>query len=104
MKRPDEIKKDLKDALPAHVHFHKGDPEPRLTYYNYHALECLHADALAYIRQLEAERDAAFKDINKNCYTCGVSAETIHEEPCNSCRRAGGNKENWEWRGVQKEE
>ena len=49
----DEIKKDLNDALPCHIHFHKGDPEPHLTHLNYHALECLHADALAYIQQLE---------------------------------------------------
>lgn len=55
MKRPDEIKKGMNDALPDHVHFHKGDPEPHLTHFNYHALECLHADAIAYIQRIEAQ-------------------------------------------------
>lgn len=57
MKTTEQIKTELKDALP--VHFHQGDPEPHLTPFNFHALECLHADALSYIQQLEAELDMA---------------------------------------------
>lgn len=53
MKTIEQIKTELKDALP--VHFHKGDPEPHLTHLNYFALEDLHADALAYIQRLESQ-------------------------------------------------
>lgn len=98
---PDEIKKDLNDALLDHVHFHKGDPEPHLTHLNYHALERLHADALAYIQQLEAERDAALDDKRGECTHCAfLPGETI-PDTCFDCANKGYYR--WEWRGVQKE-
>ena len=53
MKSGDEIKKGLND--PIHVHYHIGDIEPRLTPLAFRDLEFLHADALAYIQQLEAQ-------------------------------------------------
>ena len=58
------------------------------------------------IYKLQAERDAAVKDVRKWCCTCKHCAKKVLEAPCNSCRRngQGGTEENWEWRGVQKEE
>ena len=108
---PDEIKKGLGDPVP--VHFHVGNPEPHLTPLAYRTLEELFADALAYIQQLEAERDAAVEIIKKKvgceackCYgLCTVPlpdcGECVHENcPCHTCC----GRSNWQWRGVQKEE
>lgn len=57
-------------------------------------------EQLARIRQLEAERDAAVKDLAyfSDCRQCN-SWET--EENCKNCRPGHSG---WEWRGVQKEE
>ena len=56
-------------------------------------------DALAYIQQLERERDAAVSDLenNKRCETC------INYTPgyfCLGCKQGS----NWQWRGVQEVE
>lgn len=53
MHTPDETKKGLNDPIP--VHFHIGDPEPRLTPLALRDLEVLHTNALALIQQLEAK-------------------------------------------------
>jgi hypothetical protein len=113
MKSSDEIKKGLNDPIP--VHFHIGDPEPRLTPLMTVDLEELHADALALIQQLEAqnaekdariqqleaERDAAVELLKSmGCDSC------IHDEykvPNPHCLGCDG-RNLWEWRGVQKEE
>lgn len=118
MKTPEQIRAELKDALP--VHFHQGDPEPHLTHLNYFALEDLHADALAYIQQLEtkndqlltkvktleAERDAAVADLAhcraSHCPFCKNWRNPEHADECFSCRY--GRARRFEWRGVQKEE
>ena len=127
MKTADEIKKGLNSPIP--VHFHIGDPEPRLTPLAFRDLEFLHTDALALIQQLqeevskyeegydaltkiikrlEAERDAAVADLNeaKDCTNC--------KNECN-CKSANYDCKNcnvadcpckacrYEWRGVQKE-
>lgn len=74
------------------------------------------------IQQLEAERDAAVKDIKEahdsfcGCVTCKnyrVNAD-CHEPPstfcpnCSHddcpCKGCSSKLENWQWRGVQKEE
>ena len=54
MKSPDETKKGLNDPIP--VHFHIGDPEPRLTPLTLRDLEVLHTNALALIQQLEVDK------------------------------------------------
>lgn len=56
-------------------------------------------DAIAYIQQLERERDAAVRVLeeNKRCETC------MHYSPvyfCTGCMRGS----NWQWRGVQEAE
>ena len=54
------------------------------------------ADALAYIQQLERERDALLKDLKAT-------------DPCDNCKHCGDNckdceeDEHWEWRGVKEE-
>lgn len=78
-------------------------------------------DALAYIKQLEAERDAAVKDIRLAftmhlgaCNTCLYFEERLacdavnicalcedKECVCNNCDK---DCSNWQWRGIQKEE
>lgn len=83
---------------------------------------CEHeAEALAYIRQLEAERDAAVKDIRLAFTMClGACNTCLHFEDrlvcdaanicalcedkecvCNNCDK---DCSNWQWRGVQKED
>ena len=100
MKSADEIKKGLAA--------HADDCCSACTYWDdchdYNAMREIAVDALAYIQQLEAERDAAVADIGKGCFSCKHGAKELFEEPCNSCRRAGGITDLWQWRGVQKEE
>ena len=54
------------------------------------------ADALAYIQQLERERDAAVRDLeaNKRCETCMYYTPGYF---CLGCR----NGSEWQWRGVE---
>lgn len=66
--------------------------------------EDMHADALAYIQQLEAERDAMMKEIRGRCSACKHFDKECYEPPCNSCKVLDGDEANWQWRGVQKEE
>lgn len=56
-------------------------------------------DALAYIQQLERERDAAVRDLeaNKRCETCMYYTPDYF---CLGCR----NGSNWQWRGVREVE
>jgi hypothetical protein len=56
------------------------------------------------IQQLEAERDAAVEEVHGNCHSCKYYIKDPKEEPCASCLSGFGNKDNWQWRGVQKEE
>ena len=61
--------------------------------------------ALQAIEQLEAERDAAVKDLKtaKRCKVCKHDHIKEMDEPCFSCSCCFGVN-NFEWRGVQKEE
>ena len=69
----------------------------------------MHGDALAYIQQLEAERDAAVALIPRACAYCkwyGTKHGGFHPD-CknpNGCRNVSGINTGWQWRGVQKEE
>lgn len=97
MKTPEEIKRGLLKSVP--VHFHKGNPEPRLTPLAYKALEELLADALAYIRQLEREKEAFMDDAKGLCGLCKHMYKTCSQHPCRNCTDGS----NWEWRGVEEE-
>lgn len=109
MKTPDEIKKGLR--CPAWVRNHHL-PCSECDYHGREKPPCaiaVHEDAFAYIQQLEAERDAAVKDLEEakdciNCkHECGCKAANydcrncnVVDCPCKKCQ--------YEWRGVQKEE
>lgn len=65
-------------------------------------------DMLGRIRQLEAERDAAVEDLESyatvKCFACKYYEEELTEAPCNECKIMGkGNRDMFEWRGVQKD-
>lgn len=61
------------------------------------------ADALALIRQLEADRDAAVDALKSNCVCteCKWFDDDLLEGHCNDCHSKNSS---FEWRGVQKEE
>ena len=72
----------------------------------------LEADALAYIQQLERERDAAVNDLRQlHCASCIYEDVDQEEAPCVNCHRncglnhyfAGEEVDNWQWRGVEVE-
>ena len=61
------------------------------------------------IRQLEAERDAAVDDLENyatlKCFACKYYEMELTEAPCDECKIMGkGNRDMFEWCGVQKEE
>lgn len=60
------------------------------------------ADALAYIKQLEAERDAVLEIVRGDCVYCLHLCEDMVAPSCFDCANKGYYR--WEWRGVQKEE
>lgn len=103
---PDEIKKGLECCSGV------GRCFGECPYYNGNTnIECIRhksADALAYIQQLERERDAAVADLAevKDCLTCKHSAnckiggfDCYHcndkDCPCLTCQ--------YEWRGVKED-
>lgn len=121
MKNPDKIKKGLERCANSGMCYCPGmcDKCP----YDAQGDKCIRtlgAEALTYIQQLEAERDAAIADIRLayesyvgRCETCKhVERQVDCDEPegCGLCRvedclcRSCGEDDcNWEWRGVQKE-
>lgn len=100
MKMPDEIKKGLSVCM--------GYAECCAICPYYHDKECqrdIKTDALAYIQQLEAERDA-LRDglkVELGCYVCKHYVDDPDYDS-NECMSCGKNRCNFEWRGVQKEE
>lgn len=55
------------------------------------------------IETLLAERDAAVKDIAKNCVLCSHFRNPNDSGICFDCWHVHGTSENWEWRGQQTE-
>lgn len=106
MKTPDEIKKALeycwKNRSDIGVSVCNECP-----YLGKRTGQCkveLGLDALAYIQQLEAERDAAVSELVGTCQVCRWE-ETTKCASCHFCEYAwNAHESNWEWRGVQKEE
>lgn len=109
MKTPEEIKKGLECCI----------LETDDTSLIDHCRACLYRstglcfrhlleDALAYIQQLERERDAAVEDLETMgedrayCDTCLHNNTNHKEEPCSSCM-SGYLINNWQWRGVPQE-
>lgn len=98
MKKPDEIKKALECCFNA---TQCGD----CPYYPVSCDRELVRDAREYIRQLEAERDAAIDDMTE-------MARYVSDDVCTWCDQCDcergcmgtGANSGFNWRGVQKEE
>lgn len=63
-------------------------------------------DALAYIQQLEREREAMLRDMKAwpACDACKHRNLLCTQKPCSECREAGNGKAvMWEWRGVEED-
>jgi hypothetical protein len=101
MKTPDEIKRGL-DCCRGIEAPCDGCPYNMETMDYDESVSMLHDDALAYIRQLEAERDAAVNDLGvvRDCKVCKHFSHKAYEEPCDSC---GIRQAHWKWRGVKEE-
>lgn len=99
---PEEIKKGLESC-----NMHQC-PLLKCPYFNdEYCGETLNADALAYIQQLERERDAAIKDIVRTCQKCKHRENRFLKDGqlddlCGTC--IYNNMCNWQWRGVQEVE
>ena len=95
-KTPDEIKIGLECCK----RYMGGAPDDNCDVcpYQYRCSE-LYEDNLAYIRQLEAERDAAVKDLGvvRDCKVCKNYDCRACDEPCKHC---GIAQTCWEWRGL----
>lgn len=59
-------------------------------------------------KQLEAERDAAVRDLEVlcGCMACDHAEKGPDSAPCNECTNCNGAvvESKWQWHGVQKEE
>lgn len=105
---PEEIKRGLVDAIEeASWVVEGGDAHDLID-----AVEKAHAsmaDALAYIQQLEHERDAAVEQLRRGyreCTSCKFSEDTPeNNKVCGECRVTDDLLySNWQWRGVQEVE
>ena len=100
MKTPDEIKKGLVEAIAETFWAAKDGDAHDLK----DACDVAHTSmttAMIYIQHLEAERDAAVKDIYRSGFICkNFGRSECLNTVCAEC--AGWC--NWEWRGVQKED
>lgn len=106
MKSPDEIKKGLEHCI-------NGTSCRGCPYCEECAIasDCnpMHKDLQEYVQQLEAERDAAVKDMIiaavDACDVCKHNDLIIDEAPCQSCTHIfKGRESKFAWRGVQKED
>ena len=57
-------------------------------------------DTLAYIQQLERERDAAVEDIPRVCFLCKHVFDAINGEGNGECMTCA-QRNKWQWRGVE---
>ena len=104
VKTPDEIKKALQGC-------HSFEKCSLCPYYSLSAiLGCKrqrNADALAYIQQLERERDAICTDLKTAVVACDICKHEFVNasgSPCRNCRLLQGTgSSNFEWRGVKEE-
>ena len=105
---PEEIRKGLECCSTHDYLCGKGCPYKAVCHDYVHHNDVIR-DALAYIQQLERERDAAVADLKEHgmfCSLCMHEEKSIHEEPCVSCSKlsTANNHSNWQWRGVQEVE
>lgn len=99
MKKPDEIKKALECC------FYDSAQCGECPYYPVSCDRELVRDAREYIRQLEAERDAAVRDLTEMAQDTDESCEYCKMFKTPHCSRECRMKnKGFEWRGVQQEE
>lgn len=109
MKTPDEIKKGLECCqTPIKCEQCPYEPECELPFG-----DAINADALAYIQQLEREKDALLKDLRATdpCDNCkhgdtawecdGDCSFCDHSETC-QCRECDDDS-HWEWAGIKED-
>lgn len=106
IKTPKEIKRGLECCRPVWTGEHWKTCDTTCPYLDTEEEPCktaLHNDALALIRQLEEERDAAVAALRNGdvCEACKHNATGMDVEPCSSCSIINSR---FEWRGVQKED
>ncbi len=99
MKTPDEIKKGLDCCRGINAPC-DGCPYNMETMDYDESVSMLHDDALAYIRQLEAERDALVRDLRVDCTTCSHSYLNNPAIDCCPYAIACQGHHLWEWRGL----
>ena len=108
-KTPDEIKKGLECCLKLKTNCSLCPYAPNV---DGDCMNGLVPDALAYIQQLERERDAAVGLVKElgTCNCCKHDSFCPHTIPdCMNCKDircpcySCGHQSNWQWRGVQKE-
>ena len=66
------------------------------------AFDMGYAKARAEIERIAAERDAAVRDLRRDCTTCEHKGKSGLSKPCLNCQ--GTNYANWEWRGGPADE
>lgn len=104
MKTPEEIKKGLECVNCADCPYDEHNYEIRIS----HCSEVAD-DAIAYILQLERERDAAVKAAHGNCLACShydidAFGSCTKYELCEHGGDVWEGKDLWQWRGVQNTE
>lgn len=102
MKTPDEIKRGLENcgtSLPC-----RDDCPYHALCWQHHDVRAVDRDALAYIQQLERERDAAMEQMHGACRACKHLLSAVKEGPCASCMYNNGELDGWEWCGVEEDE
>lgn len=93
MNTPDEIKKGLKVCA--------VDDDCNLCPYIKGCVDPLMYDALAYIQQLERERDAAVEELKQSIQCCRFCK---HDRPNNGCAKEPKlDRSCFEWHGVREE-
>lgn len=103
MKTADEIKKGLKHCL-THTGCANCPYDDVATKDADVCMPELLCDSLRIIQQLEAERDAAVKDIRTSCKLCKhFQPKTCTCKSKKPCACIHGVNTEWQWRGVQKE-
>lgn len=104
MKTPEEIK----DGLECQARPEIACSNNRCGYYldNNPCNQMIVLDALAYIKQLEREKEVLKEFVRDKCWSCKHKKCSIRCEPCKSCtQNLDGRKttNNWEWRGVEED-
>lgn len=101
MKTPDKIKKGLECCNGKWVGTHFRGCDSECPYYSEQPFckNVRNHDTLAYIQQLERERDAAVEACGK--FPCESCAESENGDNCNWCAVVNGRRTGYVWRGVK---